>query len=215
MSAPQRPITRRLLPTTSAQQPGGAGQTILVVEPHPPLGEMIRDALRDEGYRPSLAASLPQAVAHLGAERFDLVLADPLRPEAATTGMLTHPWSHLEPLLALAGDTPIVICTAYSAWAFADYRRRGFRDLLLKPFTLHDLLATVRQNLAADDRGEAAPEGASSANHAAQSPGRSTPPPATVPRLTPVRSATERFSNRLETTGGGTPGPPLRCARGC
>ena len=79
------------------------------------------------------------------------MLADPLRPEVVTTAALTHPWARLEPLLALAGETPVVICTAYSAWAFADYRRRGFRDLLLKPFTLRDLLATVHRNLAHED----------------------------------------------------------------
>ena len=185
LGVPNPPIARRLLPTAPTPQPRGAGPTILVVEPHPPLGEMLRDALRDEGYRPVLAASLPQAAARLHGERFDLVLADPLRPEHATTGQLTRPWSHLEALRALAGDSPIVICTAYSAWAFADYRRRGYRDLLLKPFTLHDLLATVRRTLAADDGGEAAPEGGASANHAAQSPGRSTPPPVTAPRLAP------------------------------
>ena len=183
MGVPRRPITRRLLPTTPAPQPRGAGPTILVIEPHPPLGEMIHDALRDEGYRPGLVASRSEAAARLNAERFDLVLADPLRPEHATTGQLTRPWSNLEAIRALAGDSPIVICTAYSAWAFTGYRHRGFRNLLLKPFTLHDLLAAVRRNLAADDRGEAASEGVSSANHAAQSPGRSTPAPATVPRL--------------------------------
>ena len=157
MGAPRRPLTRRPLPTTVAPPPRGAGQAILVIEPHSPLGEMIGEALRDEGYRPVLVASVDQAAARLGAERFALVLADPLRPEPATTGALTQPWSHLEPILALAGEIPVVICTAYSAWAFADYRRRGFRDLLLKPFTLHDLLAAVRRNLAAEDRDAAAP----------------------------------------------------------
>ena len=48
-----------------------------------------------------------------------------------------------------------MICTAYSAWAYADYRRRGFRDLLLQPFTLDDLLATVRRTLAPADPGAA------------------------------------------------------------
>jgi CheY-like chemotaxis protein len=157
MGAPRRPLPRRPLPTTAA--PRGAGQAILAIEPHPPLADLIGEALRDEGYRPVLAASLPEAVTHLGAERFALVLADPLRPEYASTGMLTRPWSHLERIQALAGDTPIVICTAYSAWAFADYRRRGFGDLLLKPFTLRDLLAAVRRNLAHENPGPAAPQG--------------------------------------------------------
>ena len=159
MGAPRRPLPRRPLPTAAARLPRGPGQAILVIEPHPPLADLFGEALRDEGYRPVLAASLPEAVAHLGAERFALVLADPLRPEYASTGMLTRPWSHLERIQALAGDTPIVICTAYSAWAFADYRRRGFRDLLLKPFTLRDLLAAVRRNLAHEDPSPAATQG--------------------------------------------------------
>ena len=159
MGAPRRPLPRRPLPTTAAPPPRGVGQAILVIEPHPPLGELIGDALRDEGYRPVLAASVHQAAARLDAERCALVLADPRRPEPATTGALTQPWSHLEPLLALAGATPVVICTAYSAWAFADYRRRGFRDLLLKPFTLRELLAAVRRSLTHEDPGPATPPG--------------------------------------------------------
>src|SRR5215216_6709409 len=101
MAAHRQPSARRPLPTSVAPRPErGAGQAILVVEPHPPLGELIGDALRDEGYRPVLAVNMPQAAAQLVAERFALVLADPLRPEVATTEALTHPWSHLEPILA-------------------------------------------------------------------------------------------------------------------
>ena len=144
MSASRRPGARRLLPTKPT--PARRRQRILVVEDHPAAAEMLADFLGDEGYEVAVALGLTEAEARLASARFDLVLTDSLRQ--STTGLLRDRWSALERIRALAGGAPVVITTAYSPASFADYRERGFRDLLRKPFTLDELLATVRRHLA-------------------------------------------------------------------
>ena len=143
MSTPRRPGGRRLLPTRPTP-PRRRGR-LLVVEDHPPAAEMVADFLGDEGYEVVAAVGLAAAEAALAAGRFDLVLCDSLRK--STTGLLTGRWAALERVLDLAGGAPVVVLTAYRPDYFADWRARGFADLLPKPFRLDELLATVRRHL--------------------------------------------------------------------
>lgn len=119
--------------------------TLLIVEDDPAILELVRESLRAEGYRVAVAADFPAAAAALGRAQFDLVLADALG--AATPDARANRWATLERLRDLAGSAAVVIFTAYSEGDFAGYRERGFSDLLLKPFDLDELLATVRRNL--------------------------------------------------------------------
>ena len=137
MSTPRQPGGRRLLPTRSTP-PRGRGR-LLVVEDHPPAAAMLVDFLGDEGYAVVAAVGL-------AAGRFDLVLCDSLRQ--STTGLLTGRWSALERVVDLAGGAPVVVLTAYRPDYFADWRERGFAELLPKPFRLEELLATVHRHLA-------------------------------------------------------------------
>ena len=73
------------------------------------------------------------------------MLTDPFL--LGTTELGTDRWTSLRRIRELAGATPIVICSPYSADDFRDYRARGFADLLRKPYSAADLLATVRRNL--------------------------------------------------------------------
>jgi CheY-like chemotaxis protein len=143
MSMSQRPGDRRLLPTRPMPP---HRPRVLVVEEHPPAAEMVADFLGDEGYAVTVALGLAEAADALAAARYDLVLADSLRK--STTGLLTDRWGPLERVHTLAGGTPVIVTTAYSPRFFADYRDRGFADLLPKPFRLDDLLAVVRRHLA-------------------------------------------------------------------
>ena len=118
---------------------------LLVVEDDPAILELVRESLRGEGYRVAVASNVEQAVGALSHTRFDLVLADALG--AATTDPLADRWAILERVRDLAGRAPVVIFTAHRPSAFADFKERGFSDLLLKPFDLDDLLDTVRRNL--------------------------------------------------------------------
>ena len=144
MSVPQRSGPRRLLPVKPVVPP--RAHRILVVEEHPPMGELVQDVLSSAGYEVQVALGLAEAEALLTTAHFDLVLSDTLRK--STTGLLTDRWAPLERVRALAGHTPVVITTAYKPSFFGDYRERGFRDLLPKPFSIDTLLATVQRHLA-------------------------------------------------------------------
>lgn len=122
-------------------------RTLLVVEDDPAICELVQESLRDE-YQVALASDFAQAVAALSRARFDLVLADALG--ATITEDVADRWAILERIRELAGYSPVVIFTAHRESDFADFRERGFSDLLLKPFDLDELLDTVERNLLAN-----------------------------------------------------------------
>ena len=124
---------------------------LLVVEDEPAILDLVREALRAEGYRVAVASDFDQAADALTHTRFDLVLADALG--AATTDPAADRWAVLERIRDLAGSAPVIIFSAHRESDFADFRERGFRDLLLKPFDLDELLDTVKRNLASAERG--------------------------------------------------------------
>lgn len=118
---------------------------LLVVEDDAAIVDLVRESLRGAGYRVAVATNFTQAVEALSHTRFDLVLADALG--ASLTTPLANRWELLEQVRELAGYSPVVIFTAHRRSDFADFKERGFSDLLLKPFDLDDLLDTVRRNL--------------------------------------------------------------------
>jgi CheY-like chemotaxis protein len=123
-----------------------AGPAILLVDDNPTLAELAAGYLRGAGYRVTVTTGLAEAEALLAHGRFALVLADPFR--LATSLLGTDRWTNLRRLCALAGGTPVVICSPYGADDFADYRQRGFAALLQKPYRPADLLAAVHRVLA-------------------------------------------------------------------
>ena len=136
---------RRPLPTRPVvERP--AGPAILLADANPTLADLAARYLRAAGYRVTVAAGLAEAEALLAAARFALVLADPFR--LGTSALGTDRWTNLRRLGALAGATPVIVCSPYSADDFADYHRRGFADVLQKPYHPADLLAAVRRGLA-------------------------------------------------------------------
>ncbi len=124
--------------------------TLLVVEDDPAILEMVQEALRAESYRVAVAADFKQAVDALTHARFDLVLADALGATAAEPE--AERWAVLERIRDLAGYSPVVIFSAHRERDFDGFEERGFRDLLLKPFDLDELLDTVQRNLSDERR---------------------------------------------------------------
>ncbi len=138
-----------LVERVGQQEEKGAGMTargtLLVVEDDPAIAEVTRLCLQEEGYRVAVATTFAQAVEALTHTRFALVLADTLGATAAQPD--TERWALLEQLRVLAGYTPVVLFTAHRAQDFAGFAARGFRDLLLKPFDLDELVATVQRSM--------------------------------------------------------------------
>ena len=126
---------------------GGLGGQVLVVDDDAAVRAVVCEVLRAEGYQVVDAATFSEAVEDLANARFDLVLADAHLQDAPVP--LGDRWAVVEQIKALAGSTPVVIFTAYHKRDFAEYTARGFADLLLKPFDLDELLATVRRHMLA------------------------------------------------------------------
>jgi CheY-like chemotaxis protein len=120
---------------------------VLIAEDDALIQDIIRHFLCEEGYRVESAYTYSEAVQALTDARFDLVLADTMG--VTSTQPAAGRWAMLEQIRDLAGETPVVIVTGHRYEAFADFRARGFRDLLLKPFTLRRLLTLVDRHITA------------------------------------------------------------------
>ncbi len=116
-----------------------ARPTILLVEDDPGIAALIGDVLTDEGYRVLLAASPTLGCTILAAFRVALILTDGFRGDS--------PWAPLAPLVARAGGTPVILCSAANPALYAEYAAHGFAALLPKPFDLDALVSLVAENL--------------------------------------------------------------------
>jgi two-component system nitrogen regulation response regulator GlnG len=121
------------------------GGRILVVDDDASVRSVVHEALSEGGHRVAGAATLEQALEALAHARFDLVLVDALQAPAG--GDPSDRWAVVERVRKQAGYAPVVIFTAYREEDFTGYAERGFADLLLKPFDLDELLATVARHL--------------------------------------------------------------------
>jgi CheY-like chemotaxis protein len=122
---------------------------VLVVEDDPLLRDLVGHFLREEGYGVTVASTLSAARQALRRTRFDLVLTDSLGP-SGTQAPATR-WRALDQIRDLAAGTPVVIVSGHRREVFADYAARGFRDMLLKPFSLRGLLTLVARYIASVD----------------------------------------------------------------
>jgi two-component system KDP operon response regulator KdpE len=113
-------------------------RTILVVEDDADIVALLSDLLGAAGYRVLTAGTATEAQRILRAFRAQLVIADALLP-ASGEGR----WSVLDPILAAAGDAPVVLCSAHDPQEYADYAAHGCTAFLAKPFDMDELVALV------------------------------------------------------------------------
>lgn len=113
---------------------------ILVVEDEPPLVEVLRYNLENEGYRVSVAIDGTEALTQIQAELPDLVILDWMLPQLSGIEVCrqirTDPDSK---------DTPVIMLTARGEEA--DRVKglvSGADDYVVKPFSPTELLARVR-----------------------------------------------------------------------
>jgi two-component system, cell cycle sensor histidine kinase and response regulator CckA len=125
----------------AASAPRSRGETILVVEDDPALGELVRIMLESAGYRVLCEACTAAALALAGSYdgRIDLVLSDMMLPG----------WSGREVGRALASLRPqaAVLFMSGTAAELIEGRRPAPAHFLEKPFTQAVLLDKVRELL--------------------------------------------------------------------
>lgn len=118
--------------------------TILLVDDHEEVSDMLSRRLRRQGFDVSVAADGRQAIACCAAERPDLVLLDMNLPE-------TDGWTVARQLKAdlASAEIPIIALTAYAA---AEDRLRALRagcdDYHPKPIDFSRLLSQIEAALA-------------------------------------------------------------------
>ncbi|HVG95337.1 MAG TPA: response regulator, partial [Chloroflexota bacterium] len=140
-------------PSASASPSGGAAagapgrRTVLVVDDDPVLADLVRAALRDEGYAVSVLTTLSSDAIRTAVERLepDCLLLDSRSPTDYGASWLDAAWVH-----ARERAVPVVMFTAslaaqQEAEAGASARSQEARlfAVLGKPFDLDELLATV------------------------------------------------------------------------
>jgi len=121
-------------------------ERILIVDDQPMVAQICAEILAEAGYRVDQVCSGQEALARLEAERFDLLLADLKMPhvDGLTVLRRAREW---HPGLAA------IMITSYGTIENAvEALRAGARDFLLKPFDPGDLVQTVRNVLAAQQR---------------------------------------------------------------
>ena len=127
---------------------GAGGGRVLVAEDDPGLAGLLVEVLREEGYR-AVTASGVEALALARADPPQLILLDVLMP--GLDGLAV--WRRLR------GDprtreVPVVFATALPAEVLAPRLAGcGHEAVLAKPFTLDQLVATVRRVTAPDAAG--------------------------------------------------------------
>ena len=110
---------------------------ILIVEDEPVIRSALRRLLERNGYGVAEAGSVAEAEAGEDASLFDLVIADLRLPGAPGTEMI-----------ALAGETPVVIMTSYASVNSAvEAMKLGAVDYIAKPFDHDEMLMLVERTL--------------------------------------------------------------------
>lgn len=119
------------------------GKRVLVVEDYDSLRQAMCQTLKGLGIQPDSAANGVQALEKLKQSAFDLVLMDLYMP--VMDGQTCTTQIRQDPQLA---NIPII---GLSAARFAEDRKEllalGMNDYLLKPFKVHDLVATMKQQI--------------------------------------------------------------------
>jgi CheY-like chemotaxis protein len=142
------PPGETVVPERSVERSDVAFGRILVIDDNEDVRQMMAIALRTQGYGVEEAADAGEALRHLRAGGFDLVLSDYDLPDETGATMLREAAGS-----GLLGDATALIVTAHTQPDDAD----GF-EIIRKPINLERLMAQVRRILAT--AGKAAPPAA-------------------------------------------------------
>jgi DNA-binding response OmpR family regulator len=116
-------------------------RVVLVVEDDRPIGELLAGVINDEeGYRAIHVTRPTDALHTLAQLKPDLLVLDVGLP--GMSGFELYDRVHQDERLK---NVPVMFETAVSREYGGEFRKRGIRDVLQKPFDLNDLIAGVKR----------------------------------------------------------------------
>ncbi len=122
-------------------EPRGRGERILFVDDEPVLAMLGERFLTRLGYQPVIKTDARAALALFREDPFDLVITDLTMPHISGIELARSVW-------ATRPDTRVVLTTGYSATLDSQRAQEiGFRELLLKPYTVHSLGEALQRAL--------------------------------------------------------------------
>lgn len=126
---------------SSSHEPERAAK-ILVAEDDSTVREFVVRALRQQGYEVAAVGDGLDALNALGAERFDLLLADIVMPELDGIALALKVAKDYP-------DMPVLLMTGYSAERQRAHNLDALiHDVITKPFTLRQICDAAAQVLA-------------------------------------------------------------------
>ena len=121
---------------------------ILIADDQPDLLDALRLLLKGEGIQLETACSPEEAIAALDHHPFDLLLMDLNYTGDTTSG--TEGMDMLSRVQAIDSSLPVVVMTGWGSVDLAvETMRRGVRDFVQKPWDNAQLLATLKNEIAA------------------------------------------------------------------
>jgi DNA-binding NtrC family response regulator len=116
-------------------------ERVLLVDDDPGLSEVIVMLLEREGYAVKRAGTRKEAIHHIDAAEFDLVITDLKLPDGTGLDVVAG-------VRARRPRLPIIMITSYSSMESAiDALRAGANDYVIKPFNNEDFLRAIARAL--------------------------------------------------------------------
>jgi CheY-like chemotaxis protein len=124
----------------------GGGERILFVDDEKSLAEIVPAFLGNLGYEVVATTGSLDALRLFtkNPECFDMVITDMTMPHMTGLEMSGK-------MLALRGDIPIILCTGYhESVTWNEVKKRGIKELVMKPISLTDLGLLIRRTFDGD-----------------------------------------------------------------
>jgi len=116
-------------------------RTVVVVEDDRPIGELLAGVINEEaGYRAILLTRPTEALHTMEQVKPDLLVIDVGLPEMS--GLELYDRLHEDERLR---SVPVIFETAVSREYGPEFRKRGIRKVLQKPFDLNELIADIKE----------------------------------------------------------------------
>ncbi|WP_406010778.1 response regulator transcription factor [Streptomyces sp. NBC_00637] len=126
----------------------GAGQSVLVVVGEPDLAELLATTLELTGYRVGLTGTAAEALARLGAHRFDLLVVDTALPDLTGADAVGRP--------VIAHRPPVLYLASYDCLdRIVPELGLGEKDYVTKPLRVPEVLTRMRLLLRGTSAGTA------------------------------------------------------------